>query len=268
MGTAPRVRWLGGGMLWVMVKRVWILAVALAIAIAGDGFAASGSGGADETAGERRLLVERIRRSVMETAASTGIHSLDPRVLEAIARVPRHAFLPEAVRAHAYKDMALPFAHGRNTAQPFMIALMIHLADVGPDDVVFETGTGTGYPAALLSVLGQRVYSVEWVPPLVERASDILAGRGYDNVEVRAGDGYYGWPQHGPFDAVIVKGALDHVPAPLIAQLRPGGRIVIPLGPPDDVQILSVVEKDRSGRLSTRRVLPVRFLPLPGATRI
>ena len=178
------------------------------------GSRASGSGGADATAGERRLLVERIRRSVMDTAASTGIHSLDPRVLEAIARVPRYAFLPEAVRAHAYQDVALPFAHGRNTAQPFMIALMIHLADVGPDDVVFETGTGTGYPAALLSVLGQRVYSVEWVLPLAERASDILAGRGYDNVKVRAGDGYYGWPQHGPFDAVIVKGALDHVPAP------------------------------------------------------
>ena len=216
----------------------------------------------------RARLVHWITLQVSAASAETGIGELDPRVLETMAEVPRHAFVPEPLRSLAYLDMALPVGHGQNISQPFIVALMTHLARVGVGDVVFETGTGAGYQAAILSRLARRVYSVAMVETLGARAAATLERLGYDNVEVRLGDGYYGWPDGAPYDAIIVKEAIHHVPPPLLKQLKPGGRMVIPVGPADGVQQLTLVEKDASGRWTQTLILPVRFSPLQGGERI
>ena len=245
-----------------------VLAAAVTWAGAGAGIATPAADEAIDYTAMRLGLVQRVARHASALAGETGIGALHPRVLGAMAEVPRHAFVPEPLRPVAYQDTALPFTHGQTISQPFMIALMIHLAEVDPGDVVFETGTGAGYPAALLAKLARRVYSVAFIAPLGERAAAILERLGYGNVAVRVGDGYNGWPERGPYDAIIVKAAVNHVPPPLAGQLKPGGRLVIPLGPPDGVQQLTVIEKDAAGRLRRTPVLPVRFLPMPGGERI
>ena len=218
---------------------------------------------------ERRAeMLAIIALHAMAASDMTGTGQIDPHVMAAMGTVPRHEFVPAELRHLAYLDTPLPLGQDQNIAQPYLVALMTHLARVEAQDTVFETGTGAGYHAAVLSMLAARVVSVEVVSPLALRASAKLKALDYDNVEVIASDGYYGAPGKGPFDAMIVKEALDHVPPPLLAQLKPGGRLVLPLGPPQGPQILTVIEKLPDGRTRSTRILPVSFTPLQGGERI
>ena len=194
------------------------------------------------------------------TAGSTH-RRIDRKVLDAMRRVPRHLLVPQEVRAEAYQNRPLPIGYDATISQPYIVALMTDLLDVEPGHKVLEVGTGSGYQAAVLSGLVGRVYSIEIVEPLAKRAGEQLAALGYRNVTVRAGDGYAGWPEQAPFDRIIVTAGADHVPRPLVDQLRPGGRMVIPVGAGGDLQ-LTVIDKSRKGRISKRRVLPVNFVPL------
>jgi protein-L-isoaspartate(D-aspartate) O-methyltransferase len=223
-------------------------------------------GDADDAAA-RNEMVRIIEVQTMMLSAQTGIAEIDPRVLDAMREVPRHVFVPEPLRAYAYGDHPLPVSPDQNIAAPFLVALMTQAVAPQPDDVVYETGTGAGYHAAVLSRLVREVYSVEVDEKLVDRAGGLLKGLHYDNVFVRADDGYYGWAAHAPFDAIIVKEAIDHVPPPLVSQLKRGGRMVMPLGPPGGPQYLTVITKNDNGKLSEQRILPVRFSPLQGGER-
>lgn len=230
-------------------------------------------GGAEQTVqrnydAERAAMVQGIRFHTAMAASETGVAEIDPRILEVMGEVPRHEFVPEPLRDYAYADTPLPIDEEQHLAMPYLVALMTHLAGVGPNDVVFETGTGAGYQAAVLSRLARKVVSVEVLARLALRAAGTLKRLGYGNVEVIAADGYYGAPRQAPFDAIIVKEAVDHVPPPLLVQLKPGGRLVLPLGPRRGPQVLTVVEKDAEGRISQRGVLEVRFTPLQGGERI
>lgn len=239
------------------------LFLALVVAVA-----PSASLPAQDHEAERARMIEFIRVEALMSQNETGIEAIDPRVLEAMAEVPRHAFVPPPLEGLAYQPHPLPIHPEQNLAAPFLIALMTHLAEVGPGDRVFETGTGEGYHAAVLARLAAEVYSVEVIPELAAAAQQRLAALGYPTVRVREGDGYFGWREAAPFDAVIVKEAVNHVPPALLAQLRPGGRMVLPLGPLDGVQELTVLTKEANGRYRERRVLPVRFSPLQGGERI
>jgi len=198
-------------------------------------------------------------RMVAGQIAARGIS--DARVLEAMRRVQRHLFLPESLRAEAYADRALPIAHGQTISQPYIVALMTELAALRPDARVLEVGTGSGYQAAVLAVLVREVYTIEIVEPLAAEARERLRRLGHANVWVRAGDGYRGWPEKAPFDAILVTAAPPEIPAPLLEQLAPGGRLVAPVG--RDRQELVVVER-REGGWSRRTVLPVLFVPMTG----
>lgn len=222
---------------------------------------------ADEAAA-RAHMVDLIRVEALLTRAETGIEEIDPRVLAAMGKVPRHAFVPPPLAPFAYAPHPLPVHPEQNLAAPFLVALMTHLAEVDPGDKVLETGTGEGYHAAVLAELGAEVYSVEVVPGLAREAEQRLRDLGYTGVKVREGDGYFGWPEAAPFDAILIKEAVNHVPPALLAQLAPGGRMVLPLGPLDAVQDLTVVTKEADGGYRERRVLPVRFSPFQGGERI
>jgi protein-L-isoaspartate(D-aspartate) O-methyltransferase len=224
--------------------------------------------GADNHVTEREEMVRILQLEVLMISRETGISEIDPRVLDAMRAVPRHAFVPEMLRPFAYRNHALPVGHDQNIAAPLLVALMTHLAALGPDDVVYETGTDVGYHAAVVSKLVDRVYSVEVVEPLAEQAEQLLKELHYDNVYAKAGDGYYGWPEEGPYDAIIVKEAIDHVPPPLLRQLKPGGRLVMPLGPAHGPQELTVISKGQNGGVEERRIMPVRFSPLQGGERL
>jgi protein-L-isoaspartate(D-aspartate) O-methyltransferase len=181
-----------------------------------------------------------------------------------MGRVPRHLFVPEEQRGAAYQDRPLPIGYGQTISQPFIVALMTDLINVGPGDAVLEIGTGSGYQAAVLSPLAAKVYSIEIIPELGERAAARLAELRFDNVEVRVGDGYYGWPALAPFDGIVVTAAASHIPPPLVEQLAKGGRMVVPVGGPFATQFLMLVEKRRDGSITTRQLLPVAFVPLRG----
>lgn len=203
-------------------------------------------------------------RSKMVEVDIAGRGVVNPRVLEAMRLVPRHLFVPGDFQDEAYADRPLPIGLGQTISQPFIVAAMTELIDPRPDHVVFEVGTGSGYQAAVLAGLVRHVYTVEIVPELGEQASDRLASLGYTNVSVRVGDGYAGWPEHGPFDGIIVTCGAEDVPPPLIEQLKPGGKMVIPVGPTHEVQELLILEKDRKGNVTRRSVMPVRFVPMTG----
>lgn len=222
------------------------------------------AGEEDEFARQRMLLMQEVDALVAETRAETGTEALSPRVSEAMRRVPRHRYVPEDEVRHAYKNRPLPIGYGQTISQPYIVAIMTDLMQVREGDRVFELGTGSGYQAAVLGELAAQVYTIEIVEPLAERAARTLKAQGYENVQVKAGDGYYGWEEHAPFDAIIVTAAASHVPPPLIQQLAPGGRMVIPLGTSFMTQHLMLVEKDEDGRVRTREVLPVMFVPLTG----
>jgi len=197
---------------------------------------------------------------VADQIAARGVR--DPRVLDAMRAVPRHEFVPAAVRDDAYVDSPLPIGHGQTISQPYIVALMTELARPSPSDRVLEVGTGSGYQAAVLSRLVASVFSVELIDPLAQSAAAALRRLRCDNVVVRSGDGYLGWPEEAPFDIILVTAAPEEVPAALVAQLKPGGRMVVPVGRVWDVQDLQLIEKDATGRVKTRSVIPVRFVPL------
>jgi protein-L-isoaspartate(D-aspartate) O-methyltransferase len=238
-----------------------------ALLVAGLAMPARGQNGDIDYARARALMVQTIQIEALLSSEITGIEQIDARILEVMAEVPRHDFVPAELQPYAYGNHPLPVGHAQNLAAPFLVALMTHLIDPKPGDVVFETGTGAGYHAAVLARLVDKVYSVEVVEPLAMSAAATLKRLGYDRVEAKAGDGYYGWPSKAPFDAIIVKEALDHVPPPLLEQLKPGGRMVIPLGSELNGQYLTLVEKALDGTISKRRVLPVRFSVLQGGQR-
>lgn len=185
-------------------------------------------------------------------------------VLKAMRAVPREAFVPEPLRGAAYADNPLPIGAGQTISQPYIVALMTEQAGVGPDDRVLEIGAGSGYQTAVLAEIAREVYTIEIVPELAARAKKTLDRQGYTNVHVRAGDGYRGWPEHAPFDAVLVTAAPDHVPRALVRQLRLGGRLVIPVGPAGGVQALMVLTRTGQEETAIRRTIPVRFVPMTG----
>ncbi len=207
-------------------------------------------------------MVAEIAAMARETGGATGRPRLSPAVMEAMATVPRHRFVPSLQEAAAYENRPLPIGEGQTISQPFVVALMTDLLDPKPGHRVLEVGTGSGYQAAVLAQLVAKVYTIEIVEPLGRRATQLLEQLGYRNVAVRIGDGYNGWPDAAPFDSIIVTAAPAEIPKPLIDQLRPGGRMVIPAGGSYGAQYLLLVEKQPDGTATTRRTLPVRFVPL------
>jgi protein-L-isoaspartate(D-aspartate) O-methyltransferase len=210
---------------------------------------------------ERALMVETIRAYARSNAGAVGPQGISERVQQAMGQAQRHLFVPERSCSVAYADTPLSIGHGQTISQPFIVALMTHLAEVDPDHVVLEIGTGSGYQAAILAHLARKVCTIEIIPQLAETAAKILKDLAYDNVSVRPGDGFHGWPECGPFDAIVVTAALGQPPPPLIEQLKVGGRLVMPLGSPHTTQQLSVVEKTGDSQTRTRIVAPVRFVP-------
>jgi protein-L-isoaspartate(D-aspartate) O-methyltransferase len=207
--------------------------------------------GASDAAGRRRDMVERQIRA-------RGVS--DARVLTALATVPRERFVPEALRDRAYDDTPLPIGFNQTISQPYIVAYMTEALGIEADDRVLEIGTGSGYQAAVLGELAGTVYTIEIVPELAERAAATLKDLGYGNVHVRAGDGYAGWPEHAPFDRIMVTAAPDEIPAPLLEQLAAGGRLVIPIGGQGQTQWMTIVDKTDRGVVS-RRTLAVQFVP-------
>jgi len=210
---------------------------------------------------QRLEMVRTIERHARYTSDIVGERGLSPSVLEAMRTVPRHLFVPESRRSLAHDDRPVRIGYGQTISQPFIVALMTHLLEPGPDHVVLEIGTGSGYQAAVLSPLVRKVCTIEVITELGAAAAKRLAVLGYDNVETKIADGYHGWPECGPFDAIVVTAAADHVPPPLVDQLKPGGRMVIPVGGMFATQHLTLVEKTGSGEVLTRQLLPVRFVP-------
>jgi protein-L-isoaspartate(D-aspartate) O-methyltransferase len=212
---------------------------------------------------ERQAMLDAVRASVQESADYTGIEKLSDAVMDALGAVPREAFVPPAYRHQAYRNTPLPIAAGQTISQPLIVALMTEMLEPEPGDVMLEVGTGSGYQAAVLSQLVEHVYSIEIVDELADSAREALQQLHYDNITVRAGDGYAGWPEHAPFDGIIVTAAAaDEIPPPLLQQLKPGGKLVIPVGEHQGYQELLVVEVDSKGNVSKRSKLPVRFVPL------
>jgi protein-L-isoaspartate(D-aspartate) O-methyltransferase len=207
---------------------------------------------------QRRQLIAAIRANTDQVAAQIGKAALDKRVLSAMAKVPRHEFVPVEVQPYAYLNMPLPIGFDKTISQPLMVAVMTDLLELKPDDVVLEIGTGLGYQAAVLAELAGSVYSVEIIDELAQRAVQRLKRQGYTNIEVRVGNGYSGWPEHAPFDKLIVTAAPDLIPLPLINQLKAGGRMVIPVGLPNAQQLV-VAEKDLNGRVKTKEIMRVMF---------
>jgi len=209
-------------------------------------------------------LIREIESDVRETKFALGKNVLDPRVIDAIRNVPRHEFVPADLRSAAYRNMPLPIGHGQTISQPYIVAAMTDLLSVPPDGRVLEVGTGCGYQSAVLAEICAAVYSIEIVAPLGHEARERLERLGYDNVRVRVGDGFAGWPEEGPFDAIIVTAAAERVPPPLLEQLGPGGRMIIPLRSGFGYQQLVLVKKDPLGEITQRDILPVMFVPLTG----
>jgi protein-L-isoaspartate(D-aspartate) O-methyltransferase len=221
----------------------------------------------DEFAARRRQMVAEVAALARDTGTETGRPAFDARVMTALGTVPRHRFVPfDQVRA-AYDNRPLPIGHGQTISQPYIVALMSDLMKVEPHHVVLEIGTGSGYQAAILAELAQTVCTIEIIEPLAKAAAERLGSLGYAKVQTRVGDGYYGWEECGPYDSIIVTAAGSHVPAPLVRQLKPGGRMVIPVGAPFLAQHLMLVEKRADGSIGTRQILPVRFVPLTGGAK-
>jgi protein-L-isoaspartate(D-aspartate) O-methyltransferase len=223
---------------------------------------AAAAQGQDGFEPQRKRMVEEIAALTRETRVETGRASLSERVMGAMAKVPRHEFVPARDRHNAYANRPLPIGMGQTISQPFIVALMTDLMEVKPGDRVLEIGTGSGYQAALLAELAGMVYTIEIVEPLAREAAERLKRLGYRNVVTKSGDGYKGWPEHAPFDAIMVTAAPREVPQPLIDQLKPGGRLVVPVGGQAAGQSLLLIEKQADGRITRRNILAVRFVPL------
>jgi protein-L-isoaspartate(D-aspartate) O-methyltransferase len=213
---------------------------------------------------ERARLIEIIEQDVRATSFHLKKEKLNPEVLEAMATVPRHEFVPKGVRKLAYKNNPLPIGHGQTISQPYIVAIMTDLLNIKPSDHVLEIGTGSGYQAAILAQIAKSVYSIEIIEPLAKQAKSVFDRLNYFNIISKVDDGYYGWQEHGPFDAIIVTAAASHIPPPLIKQLKPGGSMIIPVGGRFLIQQLVLINKDETGQVKTRQVLPVQFVPLTG----
>ena len=211
----------------------------------------------------RSELVEEVRNDA-GFAGGAAAGGFADRVMRSLATVPRHEFVPDDEISRAYQNRPLPIGHGQTISQPYIVALMTHLMQPERGDVVLEVGTGSGYQAAILSGVVDSVYTVEIIEPLLVEATARLERLGYGNVTTKLGDGYYGWEEHAPFDAIVVTAAASHVPPPLIRQLRPGGRLIIPVGGRFLTQQLLLIEKGDNGEIVTRQIAAVRFVPLTG----
>ena len=216
----------------------------------------------DDRAAARAAMVADIAAMARETGGETGRPRLADAVMAAMAKVPRHRFVPSSQEGSAYDNRALAIGEGQTISQPYIVALMTDLLDLKRSDRVLEIGTGSGYQAAVLAELAAKVYTIEIVEPLGRRSAKLLEELGYRNIEARIGDGYGGWPEAAPFDAIVVTAAPTAVPQPLIDQLGRGGRMVIPVGRAGEVQHLLLVQKERDGSATTRRTLAVRFVPM------
>ena len=216
----------------------------------------------DRHAAARARMVAEIGAMARETAAETGRPKFGSAVMAAMGKIPRHRFVPSTQEPFAYENRPLPIGEGQTISQPYIVALMTDLLDTKPTDRVLEVGTGSGYQAAVLAELVAKVHTIEIVEPLAKRAMRTLEQLGYGNIEARIGDGYNGWAAAAPFDSIIVTAAPPEIPKALIDQLKPGGRMVIPVGGSRDVQELLLVEKRSDGTAVTRRTLTVRFVPL------
>jgi protein-L-isoaspartate(D-aspartate) O-methyltransferase len=213
---------------------------------------------------KRAALVQDIEGELDDISRRVVHRPVGRQVIQAMLKVPRHEFVPEGMRPRAYENRPLPIGHDQTISQPLIVGIMTDLLDLTPASVVLEVGTGSGYQAAVLAVCSKEVYTIEIIRELGEEARDKLGRLGYRNVEVRVGDGYHGWGEHAPFDAIMVTAAPGHIPAPLVEQLKAGGKMIIPVGPSFSTQYLTLVEKDKDGKVTTRQVLPVAFVPLTG----
>ncbi len=239
-----------------MLRALSKIAFLAAIAMAEDSTAQDGY------AAPRERMVREIAVMAMETGVETGQPVFGERVMAAMRKVPRHRFVPSGRELEAYDNRPLPIGNGQTISQPYIVALMTQLLDPKPGDTVLEVGTGSGYQAAVLGEIVARVYTIEIVEELGRKAAETLAAEGYRNVVTRIGDGYAGWSEHAPFDSIVVTAAAPEIPRPLIDQLKPGGRLVIPVGGMFEIQHLLVITKQPDGRTTTRRTIPVRFVPL------
>jgi protein-L-isoaspartate(D-aspartate) O-methyltransferase len=240
--------------------RAILLAFLVGFVLAGTVFA----GDSDEYRAKREQMIKEIEADVRLTSRRIGKKQLSKSVMKAMANVPRHEFVPRRLRRAAYENRPLPIGYGQTISQPYIVALMTDLLDVEGDDIVLEVGTGSGYQAAILAQLVKKIYTIEIIKALGEQAKGRLEDLDYQNIAVQVGDGYYGLEGLAPFDGIIVTAAAGHVPPPLIKQLRPGGKMVIPVGGAFMTQQLMVVEKRNDGKIITKQVLPVIFVPLTG----
>ena len=220
---------------------------------------------AQDFAAQRARLVEEVDALYAETRAETGLPRMSPAVRAAMGKVERHRLVPPGEAARAYRNHPLPIGAGQTISQPYIVALSTDLLDLQPGDKVLDVGTGSGYQAAVLAEIADRVYSIEIIESLGQEAAGRLKDLVYGNIEVKIGDGYQGWPEKAPFDAIVVTAAAPEVPPALVAQLKPGGRMVVPVGADGGMQTLKLVVKRPDGTLEQRNVLAVRFVPLvPG----
>lgn len=213
---------------------------------------------------KRYKLIKQIEADVRETSLYLDKEKLDSRVITALRDVPRHEFVRGRLQQYAYENRPLPIGHGQTISQPYIVAIMTDLVKPQKHHRVLEVGTGSGYQAAVLAKLVKQMYSIEIIRPLGEQATTRLKQLGYTNVTVKVGDGYYGWEEFAPFDAIVVTAAASHIPPPLIKQLKPGGRLIIPVGSRFMTQQLLMVQKDTKGKVTTKQILPVMFVPLTG----
>jgi protein-L-isoaspartate(D-aspartate) O-methyltransferase len=227
-----------------------------------------GEAQAQDYAAQRARMVAEVEAMYAETRAETGLAAMSPQVRSAMGKVERHRLVPPAQAAAAYRNHPLPIGSGQTISQPYIVALSTDLLRPDAAAVVLDVGTGSGYQAALLAETAKQVYSIEIVESLGRTAAARLAELGYRNIEVRIGDGYAGWPEKAPFDGIVVTAAAPRLPQALVEQLKPGGRMVIPLGGEGEVQHLVLITKRADGGYDQRRILPVRFVPLvPGKAR-
>ena len=217
---------------------------------------------ADDFSNVRARMVQQIEAEMRAVGDMLGKSKLAAPVVDAMAKVPRHEFVPNDMQDYAYLNRPLSIGYGQTISQPFVVAAMTDMLRLKSDARVLEVGTGCGYQTAVLAVLTHGVFSVELVPELAEAAAERLKVLGYSNVLIRCGDGWSGWPEHAPYDAIIVTAAASEIPAALVDQLKPGGRLVIPIGVPETAQFLTLVEKDDGGRVTEHKGLPVAFVPL------
>ncbi len=223
----------------------------------------SGSGEDTKSGNVPEIEYSKARETMVKTQIEArGIR--DPKVLQAMRKVPRHQFVPQDLSHRAYIDSPLPIGYGQTISQPFIVAYMTELLQLKGNEKVLEIGTGSGYQAAVLAEITPYVYTMEIIPALAEQARKTLENEGYTTVKIRNGDGYYGWEEESPFDAIIVTAAAGHVPPPLLSQLKPGGIVVIPIGGVYEVQMLTRIKKLSDGSFRTEQLLPVRFVPLTG----